>query len=364
MPTLAPIATLALEYHHPRIPQLDGLRAFAILSVFAHHALNVPLLWMGVDLFFVLSGFLITGILLSRKESRQPYFSHFYARRARRILPPYILLLAISSCVFGIAWVKYWYWYAFFATNIAGALHQGHQSLQPLWSLAVEEQFYLVWPIVILLVSERALVRMAIAVIFVAPLLRALATPLFSTHLPIYFLTPFRMDLLGAGALLAIAWKHAPQLFLRFRSYAVGLILITLSALVWLSRYPQFRTNSNTVIANTFLYSIILILVTSILAVALSGTGLSCRIMTWSPLRYLGRISYSMYLIYLSAIIVFRQITTNRAEVFLGSLAFAILYATVTWYGFEKRLLNPRKNKSRASLAKAASATAGSLSLT
>src|ERR1700755_3131287 len=79
-----------------RIVQLDGLRAIAVLAVFAQHALKAPL-WMGVDLFFVLSGFLITGILLERKARRQSYFGYFYARRARRILPPYLLLMAVSS---------------------------------------------------------------------------------------------------------------------------------------------------------------------------------------------------------------------------------------------------------------------------
>src|ERR1700744_4298233 len=82
-----------------RIVQLDGLRAIAVLAVFAQHALRAPL-WMGVDLFFVLSGFLITGILLERKSRGQSYFGYFYARRARRILPPYVLLMVVSSILF------------------------------------------------------------------------------------------------------------------------------------------------------------------------------------------------------------------------------------------------------------------------
>src|ERR1700758_1505905 len=91
-----PVSQQGPADHSHRIVQLDGLRALAVL---AQHALRAPL-WMGVDLFFVLSGFLITGILLERKARGQSYFSYFYARRARRILPPYVLLMIVSSLLF------------------------------------------------------------------------------------------------------------------------------------------------------------------------------------------------------------------------------------------------------------------------
>src|SRR3981189_3153154 len=128
-----------------RIGQLDGIRAIAISVVFLHHAFQIKLLWMGVDLFFILSGFLITGILLKHKEqSLGRYFGHFYARRARRILPPYCLLLLVTSLLFGVAWARHWYFYLFLM-NLVPALHIPHQmALSLLWSLAVEEQFYLV----------------------------------------------------------------------------------------------------------------------------------------------------------------------------------------------------------------------------
>ena len=86
-----------------RIPQVDGLRAVAILMVFATHALSIPLLWMGVDLFFVLSGYLITGILLRLKEERitgGSYWKPFYFRRIRRIMPPYIGFLILITPFF------------------------------------------------------------------------------------------------------------------------------------------------------------------------------------------------------------------------------------------------------------------------
>src|ERR1700754_3971321 len=113
----------ATPSHHRRIVQLDGLRAIAVLAVFAQHALKAPL-WMGVDLFFVLSGFLITGILLERKARQQSYFGYFYARRAGRIPPPYVLLMVVSSILCGLGWAQHWQWYAFFAPNIGCGLKQ------------------------------------------------------------------------------------------------------------------------------------------------------------------------------------------------------------------------------------------------
>src|SRR5258707_5583221 len=206
--------------HTHRIVQLDGLRAIAVLAVFAQHAIKAPL-WMGVDLFFVLSGFLITGILLERKARQQSYFGYFYARRVRRILPPYILLMIVSSLVFGLGWAEHWQWYVFFATNIGNALGQsGHDSLNVLWSLAVEEQFYIFWPFVVLLLPERALAVVAAALIVIVPLLRAVATPWFDTFWPIYYLTPFRMDLLSAGALLAAAARRGRQSLAAYQSLA------------------------------------------------------------------------------------------------------------------------------------------------
>jgi peptidoglycan/LPS O-acetylase OafA/YrhL len=178
-----------------RIPQLDGLRAIAMLSVFLYAGLGVPLLWMGVDLFFVLSGFLITGILLERKQTGTSYFRYFYSRRAKPILPPYCLLMVISSLLFGTAWLRHWYWFAFFLTNIPLAFHQlSHPSLGVLWSLAVEEQFYVIWPVVVLLTREALLSWVAWGLLLLAPILRVLATPHLATFAPIYNLTPFRME--------------------------------------------------------------------------------------------------------------------------------------------------------------------------
>lgn len=136
-----------------RLPQLDGLRGLAILMVFATHALEVKGLWMGVDLFFVLSGYLITRVLIGLKQRREQsgYVAPFYLRRARRILPAYVGFMVFVAVVFAPKWAPVWTWYLCFGSNFPLAFAAVPlAAVAPLWSLAVEEQFYFVWPYVVL----------------------------------------------------------------------------------------------------------------------------------------------------------------------------------------------------------------------
>ena len=135
-----------------RIAQLDGLRAFAFLAVFGNHSIPVPLGWVGVDQFFVLSGFLITGILLKAKSSTpKVFFGTFYRRRAQRILPAYGTALLLAAAMgAAVGWATVWPWLASFCANFANVFYPEKLGpLAPLWSLAVEEQFYLLWPLVV-----------------------------------------------------------------------------------------------------------------------------------------------------------------------------------------------------------------------
>jgi peptidoglycan/LPS O-acetylase OafA/YrhL len=325
-----------------RITQLDGIRALAITSVFIHHAFQVKLLWMGVDLFFILSGFLITGILLDKKDEKlSSDFGHFYGRRARRILPPYALLLVITAAFFGLAWIRHWYMYAFLMNFLLAFNIPQPVSLSVLWSLAVEEQFYLLWPFVIFFLSENLIAWFAAAIVIAAPFLRWFCTPLFVNHWPIYSLTPFRMDLLGLGALLAIAWRRHRPLIERFGAFGPILSAIALAVLLVLSRKSGFTTSANNQLANVWIYELSLFMSTGVILWALSGKGVAP--LNLSPVRYLGRISYSVYLIHITILLLLRSHFSSKETVAALGFILSLLYASASWFLLEKPLLNAKQ---------------------
>lgn len=216
-----------------RIPELDGLRGLAILLVlFYHYVESSPVLprflstagrlsWSGVDLFFVLSGFLIGGILLNARESPN-YFKAFYIRRGYRIVPVYAATLAAFWLIRALGQVEYsdnvslqwlfsrpfpWYFYATFTQNFSMSYYGnlGPAWLGATWSLAVEEQFYLTLPFIIKYVKPRRLPYVLGIVILFAPVFRTLLR-LLVTHgeVATYVLMPSRADALMLGVLAAL----------------------------------------------------------------------------------------------------------------------------------------------------------------
>ena len=314
------------------------MRAIAILAVFFNHALHIKLFWMGVDLFFILSGFLITNVLLeAKRHSLGGYFAGFYARRVRRILAPYLLTLFVASFFFGTAWLHHWYLYVFL-TNFIDPLHIPRPvAFEPLWSLAVEEQFYLVWPLAVYFLDERRLRYLAITLVFMAPLLRA--TIHFSQSWPIYDLTPFRMDLLAAGALLCLVWRNHPE-SIRRRGAGLSMFLIPLG-LVGLAilGYFGYSTYGNTRIGNTFIYECSLFACFGFMLYALSGHRVGW--LQTAPLRYIGRISYTMYLVHLGIIVLLTPYLHGLLRV-LAAFSLTVIYASLSWFLMERRLLQHR----------------------
>jgi len=326
-----------------RIRQLDSLRALAILAVFVHHALKVKLLWMGVDLFFVLSGFLITGVLLNAKgHSLRGFFAHFYGRRARRILAPYLVFLAVASLFVGLSWLRHWYLYILL-TNLLFPLHIPHPAaFDPLWSLAVEEQFYLLWPFAVYFLSERRLKQLCVLLMVLAPVLRGAMH--FAEHWPIYMLTPFRLDLLAAGGLLCLLWRSHREAIER-RGAAVGAVLTVagLGALLGLSR-AGISTMGNSRTGNVLIYEACLFISVGVMVYALGGkwVGWLC----FRPLMYIGKISYSMYLVHLGALVLVGMWFQGLPGAAIA-LALTTGYAALSWRLMESRLLGRRGSKAK-----------------
>jgi peptidoglycan/LPS O-acetylase OafA/YrhL len=333
-----------------RIPQIDGLRAIAILMVFAAHAFGAPLSWMGVDLFFVLSGYLITGILLRLKESRTrggSYWSPFYFRRMRRILPPYVAFLVVLSLFFRVPWGHIWYWYVFFVPNIPLALGKVMiAAMGSLWSLGVEEQFYFVWPWLVLACSTQGLRRVALGVVVISPLLRAISTPLFNTHFPIYSLTIFRADTLAVGAFIAVAASRDPQWIGRHRRMALGSSMLALALLVGLSALPSFRASANSILFNSIAYSLSAACLGGTLMYVL-GTqkGFLYTLLTAPPLRYLGLISYTFYLYHEGILLKVGQHLHSPILIALAAFSVTVLISALSWHLFEAPILGRSTRK-------------------
>jgi len=303
------------------LPALDGLRGVAVLLVVICHISeqfyppNVAARclqavafvgWTGVDLFFVLSGFLITGILFDAKGG-SGYFRNFYARRTVRIFPLYyvtlaILYLLLPALLSGRAngdrlfqalmqSQPHWAWYGAYLVDVLiawkGFLFAGH-----FWSLAVEEHFYLVWPFLVYSFSRRRLVSLSLG-LFVAPLiLRAVMVLCHAAPTAIYVLTPCRMDGLALGAVLALTLRSPQGLqtmlrFARFALPAAGAMWFTLFVLQ--GGWGQYGP-----IQQTLGYLVTEVFYGAVLVMTLASTGLAA-VMSVGPLRLLGKISYAVY---------------------------------------------------------------------
>jgi peptidoglycan/LPS O-acetylase OafA/YrhL len=330
-----------------RIPQLDGLRGIAILMVFVYHAFHINHAARGVDLFFVLSGYLITGILIRLKERKAAggYFWPFYLRRIKRILPAYLGFLIFLTIFFSVPWSRVWYWYAFFGANVASAFGKTPLSaMDPLWSLAVEEQFYFLWPLVVLLCSRKALRKVALAIIVLPPVLRAMFTPVFSNYSPIYCLTPFRADMLTVGAFVAISEIEDAQWPQRHRRAALFTLVGSALLLAALSRVPGFHITADSLLFNSVGYSLIAVGFGAALVWSLTlHKGLVYALLTWRPLRYMGLISYTFYLYQLP--ILEKVEARVHGELAVAALGFGITaaFSALSWHFFESRILRAGK---------------------
>jgi peptidoglycan/LPS O-acetylase OafA/YrhL len=323
------------------IPQLDGLRAIAVLMVFCHHALAIPLLWSGVDLFFILSGYLITSILLRdcKRMSFGKMLGSFYLRRAERILPAYILFLLIAYPFVRTEWHHTWGYYVCFLQNVPLALGMVNSSpLTPLWSLAIEQHFYLFWPVLIFFLPNRWLIPSMLFLLIGTPVLRSVCTPLFSHSAYIYALTPFRLDALAAGSLGALILPSC-RASVGIRSAQMAMLVGTICYAVLAFHHPWFRRTANSASFNGLSYSLnILILGGLFVWASLSRNSWLTRILSAPMLCWIGRISYSFYLFHLLVLILLQRYMTRGLAAVCG-LSITIAISSLSWSLMEKRVL-------------------------
>ena len=218
----------------------------------------------------------------------------------------------------------------------------------PLWSLGVEEQFYFVWPWLVIACSKEGLRRVALGVIVISPLLRVVFTPLFSTHFPIYSLTIFRADTLAMGAFIALAASRDPQWIGRHRRMALGGSLLALALLVGLSALPGFRASANSILFNSIAYSLSAVCLGGTLIYVLgSQRGFLHTLLTAPLLRYLGLISYTFYLYHEAVLLKVGQHLHSPILIALAAFSVTVLISVLSWHLFEAPILG-RSAKKRA----------------
>jgi len=351
-------ARLALLREGARLSELDGIRGVAILLVLALHWIVYPtqpllqqwlpplwalanLSWCGVDLFFVLSGFLIAGILLDHRDAPN-LFRTFYARRACRILPAYLLLLLAATLPIAgepqitqgqVPLAAYLLFLQNFWTA-AGA--QVALALGPCWSLAIEEQFYLGLPVLLLRVLRGRFASFAAVMLIAPPLLRCLC--LASGRWSAWDFTPCRIDAPFWGVLAAVAVRdrRAAAFLDHHRSKVRWAAAAGLLAVAGLSQVVLLPGGTN------LLLSLGLSLIDCAFAIALvsvlfSSDSAEARALRWKPLCWVGKHSYFLYLFH-GLVFVALPIAQFPLRVTAAACALAAL-AAISWRSLEQPFL-------------------------
>jgi peptidoglycan/LPS O-acetylase OafA/YrhL len=369
----------------PRIAALDGLRGLAILLVmivhFAGDAAGTQLLpafvrsvfyagWIGVDLFFVLSGFLITGILLQARGSAH-YFRNFYMRRVLRIFPLYYGVLFVvfvlvplvhtySSVVQPVVNDQEWLW--LYAANIkiaidgvwkfgAGSLELGH-----FWSLAIEEHFYLVWPALVWFIRPRTLMWVCVLAIPAALILRVQLLAHGMTPTGVYVFTPARIDTLAFGGFLALLVSELGGVT---KLLSVARVTLLLSSILIVAVFIRNDGTAEWPPAMQGIgYPLLAICFGSMLILALAPGGDSAiaRACSSRTLRILGTYSYGLYVFHVPLRAVFSRVfgierlngivhspLVATALFATISMAISLAVAVASWHLYEVHFLKLKR---------------------
>jgi peptidoglycan/LPS O-acetylase OafA/YrhL len=328
---------------------LDGLRGVAVLLVllYHHHYLNSG--WMGVDLFFVLSGYLITSIL-RRTRTDKFFWRGFWVKRFTRILPPFLLLLVATALFrFGLSRRQALAYFLSFG-DVLAYTRPDFEPLRPLWSLAIEEHFYMLWPFAVRLLPRRPLLWILVSLIALEPLVRAIASVFTLDWQFVYFLTPFRLDGLALGSLLALLLESSSDEdeLRKWSSWATLLF-----AALWfgfrIAFGHGFTRDSPTIIYNSLCYSLVSLVAFSLIAYLLTHPlSIAARILSWKPLVFTGVISYGLYLYQ----VLLRELLTRTWQISIRKALWIdtpvlFLLAWVSFTFYEKPIIRWGKRQSQ-----------------
>ena len=364
-------------YHHndPTIRSLDGLRGVAILLVLLFHCFEYLYLtgmgWMGVDLFFVLSGFLITRILL-RTKSERGYFKNFYIKRTLRIFPLYYLFIIaclVLSLVFNLERLNpirhYWGYFITYLQNFLFCSLNGfipRFAMSHLWSLAVEEHFYLVWPLVVYFLPNKKLLYICIFTILLSTLLGVAIFMYNHSLITVYTFTFTRIGTIVLGSMLAILAVHKKEVL---EQWALPVLIVSFLLItgfyikVFFTENPEhysFIFHPYTTIRNSYgaMFLVVAFFFAALLCIALSKSFVA-TIFSWQPLVFFGKYSYGIYMLHFPVYFILR----GYIEVFLRSHAVhemvlrlltslactvvTVLLSLVVYHAFEKHFLKLKK---------------------
>ncbi|MBB6611657.1 acyltransferase [Pontibacter sp. Tf4] len=347
---------------HGYMVQLDGLRAIAVIIVILFHwtpeVKQTGLGGLGVQLFFVLSGYLITGILLSARTKAEALgagnwqiLKSFYARRFLRIFPPYYLTIAVTAALGAYNVLEHLPWHLTYLTNFAIFMEGSWiGEASHLWSLAVEEQFYLLWPFVILFTPRRYLTLTIVGFIVLAPVfkLTCLFLDIGGSRLGVLPVSSFHY--LGAGAILALlqksrkftsdaSWRQA----LAARVQWAGIVGLAVFAVLqffpgllgWHVAMPIVQE-----------FAVICLFTSLTMGAAQGFKGLGGSLLASKPMVYIGQISYGLYLFHnfvpyfvnkaLRAFKLAGALSTGQMLLVYGVVLFVL--SALSWHIFERRL--------------------------
>jgi peptidoglycan/LPS O-acetylase OafA/YrhL len=344
--------------------QLDGLRAFAVIFTMVTHftfsreglLALIPWGWMGVRLFFVLSGFLITAILLRTrpKEGRGEALRIFYCRRFLRIFPVYYVTLFATALV-NIRPVRHTFlWHLSYLSNVYAALRLPPDSpVTHFWSLAVEEQFYLIWPCLMFFIPRRYLLKAMIAAVCIGPVARLVGILI---HFEPSGIGPFAfLDTLGMGAILAYFWDQElgdPEAARKFSRTSLWIGLPSF-LLLFAAQYKQVHWLGMQWLGFPVFFDLAMafLFVWLVSSAAHSFHGPVGALLEWKPVNYLGRISYGVYVLHaFMPVVLFYFLKWSHLPLpehsvarFLVLVAMSIAVASASWHFLESPINNLKR---------------------